>query len=119
MLDNVIDSCWLIGPSDRPKVIDESDQIRVAYAHAAQQGSTRAPDANEEVECHYVCFTKASGNALWVLDGDRNGPLESVETSRLDGDILEGAGLELIQIFIEDCSSNDSANVGIMALVQT
>jgi ubiquitin carboxyl-terminal hydrolase L3 len=117
-LGKIIESCQLLDPSSRAKLIEESEQIETAYANAALEGSTKAPDATEEVECHYICFTKASGSALWLLDGDRDGPLESTETLGLDGNLLEGAGLALVQKFINDHISHDSSNVGIMALVQ-
>jgi hypothetical protein len=38
VLDKVINTCWQLSPSDRAKVIEDSGQIRVAYARAAHAG---------------------------------------------------------------------------------
>jgi ubiquitin carboxyl-terminal hydrolase L3 len=100
-------------------VIEDSEEIQQAYANAAQQGCTEPPDATEEVECHYVCFTKASEHALWLMDGDRDGPMKSDRTLGDNEDILEGAGLEVIRDFIKESSLSNPCNVGIMALVRT
>ncbi len=51
--------------------------MSLAKAHhaTASQGDTKAPDAQDDVDLHYVCFVKSQDGTLWELDGRRKGPL--------------------------------------------
>jgi len=115
ILASLIDRSRL-DPLNRTKLVYDSEQIREAYNKAALRGRTDAPPATEEVECHYVCFTKTL-DTLWLWDGDRDGPMKSDKQLRSDEDILEGAGLEAIKGFLKNFSN--TYNLGIMALVPT
>jgi hypothetical protein len=99
-------------------VIESSQQIEAEYAKAAGQGSTATGAPTDEVECHYICFTKATPSSLWLLDGDRDGPLSCNQDCGLGVDVLEGPSREIIQRFIEDCNHGISGNLGMMALVR-
>jgi ubiquitin carboxyl-terminal hydrolase L3 len=34
-----------------------------------------APDAQDDVDLHYVCFVRTDDGTLWELDGRRKGPI--------------------------------------------
>ncbi len=59
--------------------------VSLAQAHqtAASQGDTKAPDAEDDVDLHYVCFVKTNDGTLWELDGRRKGP---IRRGQLDAD---------------------------------
>lgn len=120
ILQSVLDRCRLVDPSDRTKVIHDSEPlIRARYEKAALQGSTEPPDATAEVACHYVCFTKSSEGILWLLDGTRNGPIKYDIISGPSEDVLEGVALSQVRKFIEENSMGGGLNLGMMALTLT
>jgi Ubiquitin carboxyl-terminal hydrolase, family 1 len=120
ILKSVLDRCRLVDPQDRTTVINDLEPlIRDKYEKAALQGSTEPPDATAEVECHYVCFTKPSEEALWLLDGTRNGPIKYDIMLGPSEDILTDIALSEIRKFIEENSMEGGLNLGIMALTPT
>jgi ubiquitin carboxyl-terminal hydrolase L3 len=59
------------------------------------QGQTSAPDAEDNIDLHYVCFVKdQSTNHLWELDGRRKGPLDRGVLGPED-DVLSEKALDL------------------------
>ncbi|KAJ7628717.1 ubiquitin C-terminal hydrolase L3 [Roridomyces roridus] len=96
-----LDSCIDLDPTQRAKALESSLGIAEAYRQAATQGGTAVPNAEDEVEFHYICFVKSSLNGhIYELDGDRNGPID--RQGDLDGetDLLTG-GLQLVNSVIQ------------------
>lgn len=100
------------------KMIETSEQIEAEYTKAAMKGSTTPGAPTEDVECHYVCFTKASESRLWLLDGDRDGPLACDEDCGVNVDVLDNPNREMIQRFLNEHGKANSNNLAMMALVQ-
>ncbi|KAK5399202.1 ubiquitinyl hydrolase 1 [Exophiala xenobiotica] len=92
--------------------------IQAQYANVAVKGSTSPGAPTDEVEYHYVCFTKATNSRLWLLDGDRDGPLACNEDCGVEGDVLDSPNWETIQRFLVEHGSASSNNFAMMALVQ-
>ena len=103
---------------DLPKIIETSRQIETAYTNAATKGSTSTGAPTDEVECHYLCFTKATSSQLWLLDGDRDGLLAYSESCGMDVDVLESPNREIIQTFLDEHGKATSDNFATMASVQ-
>ncbi|KAK5442742.1 ubiquitinyl hydrolase 1 [Exophiala xenobiotica] len=103
---------------DVANIIETSDQIQAQYANVAVKGSTSPGAPTDEVEYHYVCFTKATNSRLWLLDGDRDGPLACNEDCGVEGDVLDSPNRETIQRFLVEHGSASSNNFAMMALVQ-
>lgn len=64
------------------------------HADAAATGDTAAPQAEDDVEQHYVAFVKSKNNHLWELDGTRKGPLDR-GALQPDEDVLSEKALDL------------------------
>lgn len=62
-------------PAERSKLIERTGSLATAHQQAASQGDTAAPDAQDDVDLHYVCFVKTGDGTLWELDGRRKGPI--------------------------------------------
>ncbi|KAJ7662159.1 ubiquitin C-terminal hydrolase L3 [Mycena polygramma] len=94
-----LESSIHLNPEERARALETSLGIAEAYRQAATQGSTAVPNAEEEVEFHYVCFVKSPLNGhLYDMDGDKNGPVD-----RGGGDCeLLSAGLTLAKSYIKD-----------------
>lgn len=78
----------------RADLLYESKSLEAAHATAAATGDTKAPDANADVDLHFVAFIKDAQNNLWELDGRRKGPLNR---GKLDAgnDVLSEQGQEI------------------------
>ncbi|KAH6614205.1 hypothetical protein C7974DRAFT_72794 [Boeremia exigua] len=81
-------------PIERADLLYESEALEKAHQTAAGGGDTRAPDAEDNVDLHYVCFIKSNDNNLWELDGRRKGPLNRGKLSA-DEDVLSEKALAL------------------------
>jgi len=83
-----------LNPRARADLLYESEALESAHQTAAGGGDTSAPDAQDNVDLHYVCFVKSQDNNLWELDGRRKGPLNRGKLSA-DEDVLSDKALDL------------------------
>ncbi|KAF2228078.1 hypothetical protein BDZ85DRAFT_277942 [Elsinoe ampelina] len=65
-----------LGPKERADLLYESQALEKAHQGAAEGGDSRAPEAGDDVDLHYVCFVKSKEGNLWEMDGRRKGPLK-------------------------------------------
>ncbi len=81
-------------------------------------GSSAIPDAEDEVDCHYICYVKATNDTLYELDGDLKGPVEKDIPFADSNDILSSGGLDLIQEYVR---REDERNIqfSLLALIAT
>ncbi|KAI0418614.1 putative ubiquitin carboxyl-terminal hydrolase [Xylaria grammica] len=70
-------------PAERSALLEKTPALASAHHEAASQGQTVAPDAQDDVDLHYVCFVKNDDGTLWELDGRRKGP---IARGKLDAD---------------------------------
>jgi ubiquitin carboxyl-terminal hydrolase L3 len=75
VLDKLVKDAVPLGPTERSKLLEQTPAIASAHQEAASQGDTAAPDAQDDVDLHYVCFVKTEDGTLWELDGRRKGPI--------------------------------------------
>lgn len=101
IMARILSSCVPLGPADRAKVIEDSEDVESAYRTAALQGAIGVPEnAEDEVDFHYVCFVKSSKTGhLYELDGDRKGPVDH-GLLKAGEDFLSGWALGIIENFI-------------------
>ncbi|KAJ7481798.1 ubiquitin C-terminal hydrolase L3 [Mycena latifolia] len=112
-LGNLLASCIDLDPTGRAAALEASKSIAEAYLQAATQGGTTVPNAEDEVEFHYVCFVKSPLNGhLYEMDGDKNGPVDQDAALEGDRDLLSG-GLKLVKSFLQ----NGNSQYQLMALV--
>jgi len=64
-----------LAPTERSALLEKTPALAAAHHEAASQGQTAAPDAQDDVDLHYVCFVKTDDGTLWELDGRRKGPI--------------------------------------------
>ncbi|KAI0009992.1 ubiquitin carboxyl-terminal hydrolase [Xylariaceae sp. FL0662B] len=75
-LQRLIASAIPLPPAERSALLEKTPELAAAHHEAASRGATAAPDAQDDVDLHYVCFVKAGEDGtLWELDGRRKGPI--------------------------------------------
>jgi len=74
-LSTLLASAEPLAPADRSRLVETNGALAAAHHEAASAGDTAAPDAQDHVDLHYVCFVKTQDGTLWELDGRRKGPL--------------------------------------------
>lgn len=78
----------------------QSQTLESAHADAAKKGDSTAPDAEANVDLHFVAFVKSEEGELWELDGRRKGPLNRGKLGPED-DVLSEKGQQLgVQAFL-------------------
>ena len=81
-------------PMDRANLLYNSKALETAHASAASEGQSNAPDANDDIDLHFVCFVKDATNRLWEMDGRRKGPLDRGQLGH-EEDVLSEKALDL------------------------
>jgi hypothetical protein len=101
-LDTLLKEAVELGPEERAELLYRSQALESAHAEAAKKGDSVAPEAEANVDLHFVAFVKdQKDGSLWELDGRRKGPLKRGVLAEGE-DVLSGKGLELgVQAFLK------------------
>jgi ubiquitin carboxyl-terminal hydrolase L3 len=83
-----------LGPIERADLLYNSKALEHAHQGAASQGQSDAPNADDDVDLHFVCFVKDEKNHLWEMDGRRKGPLDRGQLGA-EEDVLSENALDL------------------------
>ncbi|CAM1503203.1 Fc.00g079790.m01.CDS01 [Cosmosporella sp. VM-42] len=93
-LDKLLKKSIPLNSEERARVLEQTTALADAHKEAATQGDTAAPDAQDDVDLHYVCFSKGTDGGLWELDGRRKGPIKRGELDSNE-DVLSSKALTL------------------------
>ncbi|KAJ9191399.1 hypothetical protein DTO021D3_9160 [Paecilomyces variotii] len=93
-LEQLLKAAEQLPPIQRADLLYESKALESAHADAAKLGDTEAPQAEDNVDLHFVAFVKGGDGRLWELDGRRKGPLERGRLAD-DEDVLSEKALDL------------------------
>ena len=108
-LDQLLQQAIPLDPFGRINLLETSDTLESLHTTAATQGNSTVPDANDDVELHYVCFVKSSKDGhLYELDGSRNGPVDKGKLAE-DEDVLGDKARAVIQEYID--REKESGNI--------
>lgn len=111
-IDELVQKVQSEGIPERSKELESSQALENLHSTVASNGSTQAPDANDQIDLHYVCFTKSrkSGN-LVELDGRRTGPIDLGPFSSPDDDLLSEKALDRVRSFIKRETSDPAFSI--------
>ncbi|CAP98162.1 ubiquitinyl hydrolase 1 [Penicillium rubens] len=93
-LDTLLREAEGLEPVPRADLLYDSKALESAHADAAKLGDTAAPEAEDNVDLHFVAFVRGLDGTLWELDGRRKGPLARGVLKEGE-DALSEAALEL------------------------
>lgn len=93
-LDELLKKSVDLTPNERSSLLEKTPALANAHKEAASGGDTAAPNAEDDVDLHYVCFVKDNQNHLWELDGRRKGPIRLGQLDN-DEDALSAKALSL------------------------
>jgi ubiquitin carboxyl-terminal hydrolase L3 len=93
-LDELLKKSVDLTPNERSSLLEKTPALATAHKEAASGGDTAAPNAEDDVDLHYVCFVKDNDNHLWELDGRRKGPIRLGQLDN-DEDALSAKALSL------------------------
>lgn len=92
-LDTLIKKSIPLQPRERAQLLEDTEALERAHAEAAAGGDTTAPNAEDSIDLHFVCFVKSEKDGhLWELDGRRKGPLDRGQLAK-DDDVLSDEAL--------------------------
>lgn len=93
-LDTLLQQAIPLKPTERAELLYNSPALEAAHAGAASKGDTVAPQADVDIDTHFVAFVKDAEGNLWEMDGGRKGPLKRGFLGPED-DVLSEKGQEL------------------------
>jgi ubiquitin carboxyl-terminal hydrolase L3 len=100
-LEQMLKEAVPLDPIKRADLLYQSQSLEAAHSTAAATGDSKAPDADANVDLHFVAFVKDKNNNVWELDGRRKGPLNR-GTLGADEDVLSEQGQKLgVQAFLQ------------------
>ena len=73
-LKRFIEATKDLSAEERAERLEADDDICGAHDEAAREGQTRAPDREDKVDYHFVCFVHVDGG-LYEMDGRKSGPI--------------------------------------------
>lgn len=97
---------------ERSAELESDETLENLHAKVAHEGSTEAPDANDTIDLHYVCFTRSKTTGNFVeLDGRRTGPIDLGSFENTDDDLLCDKALDRVRSFMKRDSTNPSFSI--------
>ncbi|CAI6082815.1 unnamed protein product, partial [Clonostachys chloroleuca] len=93
-LDSLLKKSIDLPPAERSRLLEQTPALATAHREAASVGDTAAPDAQDDVDLHYVCFVKDTRGGIWELDGRRKGPIKRGDLEENE-DVLSTKALSL------------------------
>jgi ubiquitin carboxyl-terminal hydrolase L3 len=80
VIKNFYEKAKSLSPEERGKLLESDSAFTDIHQELALEGQTAAPDADENVNYHYVALTNVDGT-LFELDGRKNFPVPHGDTS--------------------------------------
>jgi ubiquitin carboxyl-terminal hydrolase L3 len=91
---------------ERAQKLYENAEFEKAHHEVASGGETKAPDAEADIDLHFVAFVKGEDGHLYELEGNRKGPLNRGHIGT--DDVLSEKALKLgIRRIIDMCGQED------------
>ncbi|KAL5380054.1 hypothetical protein DPSP01_008091 [Paraphaeosphaeria sporulosa] len=118
-LSKLLEECASLSSDERARYLEGSIEIEAAYRNAAEQGESEVSENPEdEVNFHYVCFTKdVKGKVIWELDGDKMGPVKRGEDMGSGEDMLGDTGRRVIRERMREEGGGENVAFSLMALM--
>ncbi|KAK6499878.1 ubiquitinyl hydrolase 1 [Arthrobotrys musiformis] len=114
-LASLLEEARPLDPEGRAELLIKSPSLAAAHKEAAEAGETEAPDAEAEVDYHYIAFVRGTDAGVYEMDGSLK-PGERRIAENVDEDILgnEEVRKEIARMMEETKSSH----CGILALAE-
>ncbi|KAG2178113.1 hypothetical protein INT43_003366 [Umbelopsis isabellina] len=97
-----------LSPDERAEFLEKYPEIADAHFEGASQGQTAAPNLEDDVDLHFICFVEADHH-IYELDGRKMFPINHGKCTNL----LEGSA-KVIKQFME--RDPDNLNFTVVAL---
>jgi ubiquitin carboxyl-terminal hydrolase L3 len=110
-----------LAPLERADLLYNSQALESAHQSAAAEGESAVPNAEDNIDLHYVCFVKDKDSNLWEMDGRRKGPLNRGQLGE-EEDVLSEKALELgVKKFLarEEAAGGGELRFSVIALAQS
>ncbi|KAF3387398.1 Ubiquitin carboxyl-terminal hydrolase [Penicillium rolfsii] len=114
-LDTLLQQAMQLGPTERARLLYDSEFLEKAHMDAASRGSSTAPSPRDENHHHFVAFVQKDGQ-VWELNGGMNGPLLRGTLGQGE-DLLSEQGLKItVQDFMRVAEKNGFGEMSIVAV---
>jgi len=101
-----------LSPADRAAMLEQDQEISEAHEESAQEGQTKAPSRDVNVDLHFVAFVHQDGG-LYELDGRKEAPVFHGNTTA--STLLEDTAVVIQKFMARD---PDNLNFTVVALAK-
>ncbi|VDP90806.1 unnamed protein product [Echinostoma caproni] len=109
-LESFVSKTSKMTPEERGKALEQDKTLFELHESAAQEGQTKTPSRESDVQQHYVCFIHHKGH-LYELDGRRVHPISHGKTT--ESTLLTDAAKVIEQFVARDAGR---VNFSVLAL---
>ncbi|KAK6356149.1 ubiquitinyl hydrolase 1 [Orbilia javanica] len=114
-LASLLEEAKPLDPYARAELLIKSPSLAAAHKEAAEAGETEAPDAEAEVDYHYIAFVRGTDGGVYEMDGSqKTGERKIAESS--GEDLLASEDVRVAVGKIMD--DTGSVHCGILALAE-
>lgn len=98
------------------KLVMQLEQAIQLDANFGLKGQTDAPEADDDVQFHFVTYIRGTDGQIYELDGRRNGPVP-LGSSSLESHILTDSTVaDRVQYYINHTNEEDKDKFAVMAI---
>ncbi|KAI8091373.1 uncharacterized protein B0P05DRAFT_527191 [Gilbertella persicaria] len=111
LFHDIIEKAKGMSVEKRVDLLENCAELATVHESAASQGQTEAPDKDDDIDLHFICFVKV-GDHLYEMDGRKSFPIYHGKCTNL----VEGA-VEVMQQFM--ARDPEESNFSAIALCKT
>lgn len=105
-----------LSTEETSKLVQQLEQVIQLDANFGLKGQTDAPEADDDVQFHFVTYIRGTDGQIYELDGRRDGPV-ALGSSSSDKDLLTDSTVaERVQFYINQTEDQGKDKFAVMAI---
>lgn len=101
------------------KLIEQLEQTIQLDKNFGLKGQTEAPEADYDVQFHFITYVKGSDEHIYELDGRRDGPIDLGASDADESLLSNGKVAQRLRFYIDHTDEQDRDKFAVMAISPT
>lgn len=108
-----------ISQSETSSLVEQLEQAIQLDANFGLKGQTDAPEAEDDVQFHFVTYVKGTDGHIYELDGRRDGPVDLGKTEEGSGLLSDSKVSDRVNFYINHTDDSEKDKFAVMAIAPT